>query len=65
MDFMALFTMGTEGHYITMLPAYWSISTSHDPFAFQFLCYGIHLYNVCASMYYRLTSSVASIQVAF
>ena len=25
------FTMGTGGHYITMLPADWSISTSHDP----------------------------------
>ena len=31
MDSMALFTMGTGGHYITMLPADWSISTSHDP----------------------------------
>ena len=31
MDFMAHFTMGTGGHYITMLPADWSISTSHDP----------------------------------
>ena len=31
MDFMALFTMGAEGHYITMLPADWSIPTSHDP----------------------------------
>ena len=31
MDFMAYFTMGTGGHYITMLPADWSISTSHDP----------------------------------
>jgi len=30
MDFMAHFTMGTGGHYITMLPADWSISTSHD-----------------------------------
>ena len=28
---MALFTIGTGGHYITMLPADWSISTSHDP----------------------------------
>ena len=28
---MAHFTMGTGGHYITMLPADWSISTSHDP----------------------------------
>ena len=28
--FMAHFTMGTGGHYITMLPADWSISTSHD-----------------------------------
>jgi len=31
MDFMAHFTMGTGGHYITMLAADWSISTSHDP----------------------------------
>ena len=30
MDFMVHFTMGTGGHYITMLPADWSISTSHD-----------------------------------
>ena len=28
---MAHFTMGTGGHYITMLPADWSISASHDP----------------------------------
>jgi len=35
--FHGTFTMGTGGHYITMLPAYWSISTSHDPFALQFL----------------------------
>ena len=25
------FTMGIEGHYITMLLNDWSISTSHDP----------------------------------
>ena len=31
MDLMALFTMGTGGHYITTLPADWSISTSQDP----------------------------------
>jgi len=31
MDFIAHFTMGTGGHYITMLPADWSVSTSHDP----------------------------------
>ena len=31
MNFMAHFTMGNEGHYITMLPADWSISASHDP----------------------------------
>ena len=31
MDFIVHFTMGTGGHYITMLPADWSISTSHDP----------------------------------
>ena len=28
---MALFTMGTGGHYITMLPSDWSISTSQYP----------------------------------
>jgi len=28
---MAHFTMGTGGHYTTMLPADWSIYTSHDP----------------------------------
>ena len=28
---MALFTIGTGWHYITMLPVDWSISTSHDP----------------------------------
>ena len=28
---MATFTMGTGGHYIIMLPADWSISTSHVP----------------------------------
>jgi len=27
---MAIFPLGTEGHYITMLPADWSIFTSHD-----------------------------------
>jgi len=37
MDFMTHFTMGTGGHYITMLPADWLISTSHDTFALQFL----------------------------
>ena len=32
MDFMVHFTVGSiGGHYITMLPADWSISTSHDP----------------------------------
>jgi len=31
MNFKALFTMGTGGHYITMLLADWSMSTSHDP----------------------------------
>ena len=30
-DFMAHFTMGIRGHYITMLPVDWSIYTSHDP----------------------------------
>jgi len=34
MDFIALLTMGTGVHYITMLHADWSISTSHD-FALQ------------------------------
>ena len=28
---MAHFTIGTGGHYIIILPADWSISTSHDP----------------------------------
>jgi len=36
MDFMAHFTMGTGGHYITMLPADWLISTPQH-FALQFL----------------------------
>jgi len=27
-DFMVHFTVGTGGHYISMLPADWSISTS-------------------------------------
>jgi len=36
MDFMALFTMETGGHYITVLPADWSISTSHVLVALQF-----------------------------
>jgi len=31
MDLMALFTMGTGGHYITTLPADWPISMSQDP----------------------------------
>jgi len=31
MDFMVHLTMGTGGHYITMLPADWSVFTSHDP----------------------------------
>ena len=31
------FTMETRGHYVTMLPADWSMSTSHDLFALQFL----------------------------
>ena len=31
MDLMAHFTMRTGGHYITMLPAHWLISTSQDP----------------------------------
>ena len=37
--FNGIFTtcMGTGGHYITMFPADWSISTSHDHFALQFL----------------------------
>ena len=37
MDSIASFHYATGGHYITMLPADWSISTSHDPFALQFL----------------------------
>jgi len=46
MDFMAHFTMGTGGHYITILPADWSISTSHDPLppvAIVKRCFGIRL----------------------
>ena len=31
MDSMEHFAMGTGGHYITMLPADWPISTSPDP----------------------------------
>ena len=33
---MALVTMGTGGHYITMLPADWSTSISHNLFALRF-----------------------------
>jgi len=33
---MAHFTMGTGGHCITMLPADWSIFTSHDPLPSSF-----------------------------
>jgi len=46
MDFIALFTLGTEGHYITMLPADWWLSMSHDLLPSSFYgekCYGIHL----------------------
>ena len=35
-SWQALFTMGTGEHYITMLPADWSISTSHDPLSSSF-----------------------------
>jgi len=48
---MALFTMGTGGHYITMLPADRSTCTSHNVLALQFLwckCYGVHLYQASA-----------------
>jgi len=44
MDFMALFTMETGGHYITMLPADWSASTSHDPLTSNCHSEKIHLY---------------------
>jgi len=39
--------MGTGGHYITMLPADWSIFTTHDPLTSSChskWCYRIHLY---------------------
>jgi len=52
MDFMALVTMGTGGHYITMLPADWSTSTSHNLFALQFTvvkCCGIYMYLLASS----------------
>ena len=42
-DFHGTFTMGTGGHYIIMLPAGGSISTSHGPLASSFHgkeCYG-------------------------
>jgi len=42
MDSMALFTMGTGGHYITMLPGDWSIHTSHDLSALHFLWWKLH-----------------------
>jgi len=38
MDFPASINMGTGGHYITMMLADWSISTSHDIFALSFYC---------------------------
>ena len=41
MVFMVLFTMGTGGHYITMLPADWSISTSYDPLPFS--CHSVKI----------------------
>jgi len=37
MDSIASFHLATWGHYITMLPADWSISISHDPFAWKML----------------------------
>jgi len=52
MDFVALFTMGTVGHYITMLPADCSIPTSHDPFALQFLWWKVlwNPYSICTQL---------------
>ena len=50
MDFIALLTMGTEMHYITMPRADWSISTSHGPLpssCHSERCYGIHPYRIC------------------
>ena len=47
MEFMAHFTMGTGGHYITMLPADWSIPPSRDPLPSSCQvkrCFGICLY---------------------
>ena len=45
MDFMAHFTIGTGGHYITMLPTDWS---SHDLLRLAVAtvkrCYGIHIF---------------------
>jgi len=35
--YIASFHQATGGHYITMLPADWLISTSHDSFALPFL----------------------------
>jgi len=37
MDSIPSFHQATGGHYITMLLVDWSISTSHYPFALQFL----------------------------
>ena len=37
MNSIPSFHWATGGHYITMPPADWSISTSHDPFALQIL----------------------------
>jgi len=50
MDFMALFfTMETRGHYVTMLLADWSMSTSHDLFALQ--VYGKKWYGTIYTVY--------------
>jgi len=62
MDFMAHFTMGTGGHYITMLPADWSISTSNDPLPSS--CYSkkmlwnpsIVVSSVCVAYRYRCSA---------
>jgi len=44
--FYGTFAMGAGGHYITMMPADWSISTPHIFLPSSFYgekCYGIHL----------------------
>jgi len=69
---MALFTMGTGGNYITMLPADWSISRWHDPWPPVDIvkrCYGIRLYPLgiqshqpiqCITMWRTLVSDLGN-----